>query len=81
MHIYKIIIVLVLVLSLSIASPMEDIQKSMRLNYIEQMQNTQIIKLENEKLIEQNAIYYKNVVDTAIKYYKGYIGKSWEKIM
>ena len=71
------LIILSLLVSIALASDIEDIKKSMRLNYIEQMQNTQVIKLENEKLIEQNAIYYKNVVETARKYYQGYIGKSW----
>jgi len=66
-------------ISLSLASDIEDIQKSMMLNYVEQMQNIQIIKVENEKLIEQNAVYYKNVIETARKYYQGYIGQSWGK--
>ena len=68
---------LILLASVTFASDIDDIKKSMRLNYIEQMQNTQIIKVENEKLVEQNAIYYKNVAEAARKYYQGFIGKSW----
>lgn len=72
----KLIILIILATSL-IASNIEDIKRSMMLNYIEQIQNTQITKLENEKLIEQNSIYYKNIVQSSRKYYQGYIGKSW----
>lgn len=34
-------------------------------------------KQENEEIIRANAIYYQNIVESARKYYSGYIGKKW----
>ena len=73
----KLVVILFLSMSTSFASEIEDIKKSMMLNYIEQTQNTQIIQLENEKLIEQNSVYYNNIVENARKYYRGYVAKDW----
>ncbi len=73
----KLIVFSLLVISTSYASEIDDIKKSMMLNYIEQTNNNKIIKKENEQLIQQNSIYYKNIVATARKYYQEYIAKSW----
>ena len=63
--------------STSFSSQIDDIKKSMILNYIEQKQNVSDIKKDNEELIRQNSIYYENIVSTARKYYKGFLAKSW----
>ena len=73
----KIVVFSVLTMNILYASEIDDIKKSMMQNYIEQTQNIQAIKKDNEELIRQNSIYYKNVVNTAREYYKGFVAKSW----
>ncbi len=70
-------LLLCLALSSSWASEIDDIKKSMMLNYIEQTKNIKIIQQENQKLVKQNNIYYTNVIKSAQRYYKNFIGKNW----
>ena len=70
-------IILFLYITSLFATNIDDIKKSMVLNYIEQMQNMQTIKKENEDIMWQNAIYYENIVEASRRYYQGYIGKRW----
>lgn len=73
----KAIAVFLLIVCNSYASEINDIKKTMMLNYIEQTQNTNIIKQENENIIKQNRVYYENIVLTAKKYYSDYVAKNW----
>lgn len=70
-------IILFLYITPLLATNIDDIKKSMILNYIEQTQNIKIIQKENEDIIRQNAIYYKSIVEASRKYYQNYIGKRW----
>ncbi len=73
----KIALVLASLVSVSLASDIEDIQKSMMINYIEHTQNIQTIHKENVDIIRQNALYYTNIVKSAQKYYSGFVAKEW----
>jgi len=76
MNRFKMILV-ACVVSSGFSSEISEIQKSMLINYVEQMQNTEIIKQENKQLVKQNELYYKNIAKSARVYYRDFLGKSW----
>lgn len=59
------------------AEDIEAIKKSMLLNYMEGVTNQKITQHENEEIVRQNAKYYGEIVESARKYYQGYIGNLW----
>lgn len=64
-------------ITIGLASEIEDIKHSMMINYLENMENVKTIQKENLDIVRQNAIYYTNIVRSAQKYYRGFIAKEW----
>jgi len=73
----KAVLLITPLITLSLASDIEDIQKSMMMNYLEHVENIETIHKENVDLVKQNAIYYTNIVRSAQKYYSGFVAKEW----
>lgn len=59
------------------AEDIEAIKKSMMMNYMEGVTNQKVIQHENEEIVKQNAKYYGEIVNSARKYYQGFIGDIW----
>ena len=73
----KAALILIPLLTIGMASEIEDIKKSMMLNYLENVENVEIIHKENVDIVKQNAIYYTNIVQSAQKYYSGFVAQEW----
>lgn len=63
--------------SVLMAVDIEDIKRSMAQNYIEQMKNIETIRDENENFVEDNFIYYKNILNKVREYYLKFIKEKW----
>ncbi len=59
------------------AGNIDDIRRSMQLNYLENIRNIETIHRENVDIVRQNAVYYTNIVKNARKYYHSFIAKEW----
>ncbi len=59
------------------AGNIDDIRKSMMLNYLENTRSVEAHHRENVEIVRQNAVYYTNIVDSARRYYRSFIAKEW----
>ena len=73
----KKVVLLAMMTAIAGAGEIDDIKRSMMLNYLENTQSVEAHHRENVDIVRQNAIYYTNVVNSARQYYRSFIAKEW----
>lgn len=72
----KVLILIALQISL-FSSQADEMRKSMALEYLENRAIMEEHQKEAQEIVRQNYIYYKNIVQKAREYYRGYVAKEW----